>query len=160
MSQTAEQLRIVLANTFKLYFKAHSFHWNVRGPLFHSMHQYFGGLYTQVFAEVDTVAEQIRALGEMAPGSLSELLFPASAPPEATHGIQTVPYHEMHLMTVPYDVAPMIAELIGLNEEVLESLYRAHDAAAEEQHDGVVNFIEGAIDAHAKISWQLKAHLN
>jgi len=145
MSQTAEQLRIVLANTFKLYFTAHSFHWNVRGPLFHSMHQYFGGLYTQVFAEVDTVAEQIRALGEMAPGSLSELLAPA--PPEANH-------------TVPYDVAPMIAELIGLNEEVLESLYRAHDAAAEEQHDGVVNFIEGAIDAHAKIAWQLKAHLN
>lgn len=150
MSQTAEQLRIVLANTFKLYFTAHSFHWNVRGPLFHQMHQYFGGLYTEVFAEVDTVAEQIRALGEMAPGSLSELLFPASAPPEATHGIRTV----------PYDVAPMIAELIGLNEEVLESLYRAHDAAAEEQHDGVVNFIEGAIDAHAKIAWQLKAHLN
>ena len=146
MSQTAEQLRIVLANTFKLYFTAHSFHWNVRGPPFHSMHQYFGGLYTQVFAEVDTVAEQIRALGEMAPGSLSELLAPASAPSGATH-------------TVPYDVAPMIAELIGPNEEVLESLYRAHDAAAEEQHDGVVNFIEGAIDAHAKIAWMLKSHL-
>jgi DNA-binding ferritin-like protein len=108
------------------------------------MHQFFGALYLQVFAEVDTTAEQIRALGEMAPGSIHELLVP------------TVTGN----LTIPYDVKVMIQELIALNQEVLESLYVAHDDAAEEHHDGVTNFIEGTIDAHAKIMWQLKAHLN
>jgi starvation-inducible DNA-binding protein len=144
MSQTAEQLRVVLANVFVLYFKAHSFHWNVQGPLFHSMHDFFGALYAQVFAEVDTTAEQIRALGELAPGSLHDLLVP------------TIPGE----FAIPYEVSEMINQLLTLNELVLKSLYAAHDTAAEEQHDGVVNFIEGAIDAHAKIAWQLKAHVN
>jgi starvation-inducible DNA-binding protein len=144
MSQTAEQLRVVLANVFVLYFKAHSFHWNVQGPLFHSMHDFFGALYAQVFAEVDTTAEQIRALGELAPGSLLDLLVP------------TIPGE----FAIPYEVSEMINQLLTLNELVLKSLYAAHDTAAEEQHDGVVNFIEGAIDAHAKIAWQLKAHVN
>lgn len=146
MLQTAESLRVVLAHTFLLYFKAHSFHWNVQGPLFYPMHQFFGALYIQVFAEVDTTAEQIRALGEMAPGSIRDLL-----------GILGTANDTNDI--IPYNVTTMVGLLIEQNEMVLKSLYAAHDSAAEEQHDGVVNFIEAAIDAHAKIAWQLKAHI-
>jgi starvation-inducible DNA-binding protein len=144
MSQTAQELRVVLSNIFVLYFQTHSYHWNVRGPLFYSMHQFLGALHLQVFAEVDVTAEQIRALGEMAPASLDEMLNPCSA---------------VGIVPIPYEVNLMLTELIRLNESVLASLYRAHDAAAEEQHDGVVNFIHTTIYANANIDCILKIHL-
>lgn len=141
--ETTHALRSVLASVFLMYFKAHSSHWNVQGPLFHPMHQYFGILYTQVFAEVDVIAEQIRALGEMAPNDLMELL---QAP--------------LSLVSpIPYEVNVMLGILMEHNEEVLQRLYTAHAHAEAEEHDGVVGFIETLIDAHAKIGWQLKAQL-
>lgn len=144
MSQTATELRVVLANTFAFYFRAHVFHWNVTGILFHSLHQYFGSLYESLFAAIDPTAEQIRALDELAPASLTELLAPSTIE---------------HSDATPGTVHEMISELLGHNALVLESLYKAHTAAEAENHDGVVNFIEGRIDAHAKIAWQLKSHL-
>ncbi len=145
MSQTASSLRVVLANLFAFYYRTHSFHWNVTGLLFHSLHQFFGDLYEQLFDAVDPTAEQIRALSELAPASLAELLAPA-----------TVDYTTS---TTPGTPLEMIAELVTLNEAVLEALYSARTAAESEHHSGVVNFIEDRIDKHAKISWQLIAHL-
>lgn len=141
---TASELRVVLANTFAFYFRAHAFHWNVTGILFYSLHQYFGALYTELFAAVDPTAEQIRALDQLAPASLSELLAPATIE---------------HTDTTPGTPREMITELLENNALVLESLYKAHTAAESENHDGVLNFIEARIDAHAKIAWQLKSHL-
>lgn len=144
MSQTATELRTVLADTFAFYFRAHSHHWNVTGLLFHSMHQYFGQLYVELFDAVDPIAEQIRALGQLAPASIFELLESASI---------------TSTDTTPGTVREMIVELLSHNQQVLNALYKAHDAAESETHDGVVNFIEDRIDKHAKIAWQLKAHL-
>ena len=145
MSQTATELRTVLADTFVFYFRVHSFHWNVTGILFYPMHQYFGNLYVELFDAVDPIAEQIRALQELAPASLLELLVPCTL---------------KHEPTTPGTVQEMITELLEHNARVLQSLYAAHDAAESEQHDGVVNFIEDRIDKHAKIAWQLRAHLD
>ena len=144
MSQTATELRAVLADTFAFYFRAHVFHWNVTGPLFFSLHQFFGNLYVELFDAVDPIAEQIRALHELAPASLFELLKPATI------------NHEDY---TPGTVQEMITELLSHNDHVLQALYVAHDAAEQEKHDGVVNFIEDRIDKHAKIAWQLRAHL-
>jgi len=144
MSDTAEKLRVVLGNTFVMYYHAHQAHWNVTGIQFHALHQFFGELYEELFDAVDPTAEQIRALDEMAPVSLAALVAPA------TIGIGD---HEVQQASV------MISELLSQNQLVLQSLYDAHDAALSAEHDGVVNFIEDRIDKHAKIGWKLKAHL-
>ena len=39
-AQVAEALSRVLADTFTLYLKTHNFHWNVIGPMFHTLHLY------------------------------------------------------------------------------------------------------------------------
>ncbi len=145
MSQTATELRVVLANTFAMYSKAHSHHWNVTGILFYALHKFLDDLYNELFDAVDPIAEHIRALDEMAPGSLTALLSPA-----------TVPYSDS---VIPGTSREMIEQLLTYNHAVLESLYSAHTAAESENHDGVVNFIEDRIDKHSKITWQLKAHL-
>lgn len=39
--ETIERLSHVLADTYSLYLKTQNFHWNVKGPMFHSLHVMF-----------------------------------------------------------------------------------------------------------------------
>lgn len=72
--EIAEGLSSLLANTYTLYLKTHSYHWNVTGPLFDSLHLMFERQYTELAEAVDLIAERIRALGIFAPGSFKEFL--------------------------------------------------------------------------------------
>ena len=67
-----------LADTAVVYYKTHSFHWNVEGPNFYSLHLMFEKFYQELWESMDEVAERIRALGEKVPPSYSELLKNAS----------------------------------------------------------------------------------
>ncbi|MFM7795573.1 MAG: Dps family protein [Candidatus Nitrosotenuis sp.] len=61
----------LLANTNTLYLKTHNYHWNVRGPMFQTLHVLFETQYNELWLAGDLIAERIRALGEFAPGSYS-----------------------------------------------------------------------------------------
>lgn len=67
----AQSLEILLASTYALYVKTHGFHWNVTGPLFHTLHTLFETQYLELADAVDEIAERLRALGHMAPASLA-----------------------------------------------------------------------------------------
>ena len=71
-AQVAEALSRVLADTFTLYLKTHNFHWNVVGPMFHTLHLMFEEQYNELWLASDAIAERIRALGSIAPGSYRE----------------------------------------------------------------------------------------
>lgn len=79
----------LLADTYTLYLTTHNFHWNVTGPMFNSLHEMFMTQYTELWNAVDPIAERIRALGHVAPGSyaefgkLSSLPDAPGAPPKA-----------------------------------------------------------------------------
>lgn len=70
--QLVDKLKVFLADSYTLYLKTQNFHWNVTGPLFHSMHTMFEEQYTDLATAVDEIAERIRALGVFAPGSYSQ----------------------------------------------------------------------------------------
>ena len=74
MNPIQAALRIALANTFFMYFKAHTYHWNVEGLNFNDYHGYFGGLYEELFDAVDPLAEHIRTAGGYAPVSVAALM--------------------------------------------------------------------------------------
>ena len=71
-TQVAEALSRVLADTFTLYLKTHNFHWNVVGSMFHTLHLMFEEQYNELWLAGDAIAERIRALGSIAPGSYRE----------------------------------------------------------------------------------------
>lgn len=71
-NEIAETLSRLLADTYTLYLKTHSFHWNVVGPHFVELHKLFEEQYGELADAVDTLAERIRALGSKAPGSYQE----------------------------------------------------------------------------------------
>ena len=79
----------LLADTYTLYLTTHNFHWNVTGPMFNSLHDMFMTQYTELWNAVDPIAERIRAVGHVAPGSyaefgkLSSLPDAPAAPPKA-----------------------------------------------------------------------------
>jgi starvation-inducible DNA-binding protein len=72
-SSAINDLRSVLSDTFVLYFKTHSFHWNVEGPHFHSLHLMFEEQYNDLWKATDEIAERLRALGGYAANNLDEM---------------------------------------------------------------------------------------
>ena len=85
----AAGLNRLLADTFTLYLTTHNFHWNVTGPMFNTLHTMFMEQYTELWNAVDPVAERIRSLGHVAPGSyrqfgqLTSLKDVPASPPKA-----------------------------------------------------------------------------
>ena len=70
-NQLSEAMKTALATSFAYYLKAQYYHWNVEGPDFKQYHDLFGGIYEEVYGSIDTMAEEIRALGAYAPDSFS-----------------------------------------------------------------------------------------
>ena len=70
----AEGLADVLADTYRLTFKTHAYHWNVEGPLFFSIHNLTEGQYEDMFDAADKLAERIRAIGQLAPMSMGQII--------------------------------------------------------------------------------------
>jgi starvation-inducible DNA-binding protein len=141
---TAETLARVLANTYTLYLKTHNYHWNVTGPQFASLHTMFETQYTELAAAVDTIAERIRALGHVAPGSyaafgkLSEIKEAPDSPPEAMQ---------------------MIRELAADNETLVRLAEKANDVAEENDDVASGDMMIERMQVHAKAAWMLRAHL-
>jgi starvation-inducible DNA-binding protein len=141
--KAAEDMKIVLANTFALYLKAHNFHWNVVGEDFHQYHAFFGEVYQQLFDAIDPIAEEIRQLGVFVPGSLSRF-----------QSLTTIKDEVM----VP-ETQEMLAKLLSDNNKVIESLEKAYKSAEEGKHIGLTNFIQDRVMAHTKLRWKLESSI-
>src|SRR6186713_3384702 len=70
----------LLADTYTLYLTTHNFHWNVTGPMFNTLHTMFMTQYTELWNAVDPIAERIRSLGHVAPGSYQQFAKLSSLP--------------------------------------------------------------------------------
>jgi len=141
MEELHNALKILLADTFAMYLKTHSFHWNVIGPNFPQYHGFFGDLYDELHGAVDPIAEHIRAVNSFAPGSLSR-------------------FKELTTISES-DIIPnadkMFTILLGDNEIVLNSLKKAYDLANESDEIGLSNFLQDRMDIHKKHGWQIRS---
>jgi starvation-inducible DNA-binding protein len=142
MDELNTSLKIVLANTYAMYFKAHGFHWNVEGKDFSQLHDFFSDIYQELFVAIDTVAEQIRALDEYAPYNMTELASITTIKESNIYGL---------------DVSGMLADLNDANASVIEALNSAHKLADAENNRGLLNLIEERLDVHAKHGWMIRA---
>jgi starvation-inducible DNA-binding protein len=142
MDELNTSMKIVLANTFAMYFKAHGHHWNVEGKDFSQYHKFFGKIYKELFAAVDQIAEQIRALDDYVPYGL-----------DTVSSIATIKDSSINGNSIP----SMFQDLMDANASVIEALNAAHKLAEAEGNRGLVNHIEGRLDVHAKHGWMLLA---
>ena len=142
MEKLIAGLKLALGNTFIMYFKAHSYHWNVEGMFFTQFHDFFGDIYEDVYGAVDPLAEELRKLDAYAPISVEEI-----------HSYKTIGEDD----TKPITAADMCTNLLVANTEVLACLTPLFDEATAQKQQGLANFIADRMDKHKKFEWQLRA---
>lgn len=64
-------LQLLLAENYGLYLKTQTYHWNVTGSNFYSLHLLFENQYKDFAETIDVIAERIRALDEKVLASFS-----------------------------------------------------------------------------------------
>jgi len=140
----AESLKIVLASNYAFSIKAQFFHWNVEGPDFAQLHEFFGNIYEEVYGNtIDRCAEFIRVLDDYAPGS-----FERFGELSIIQGQIKVPRAKL-----------MLEELLQDTDNILALLTTTFQEAAAEQQEGIANFIAERIDAMGKHRWMLRSFL-
>jgi len=142
--EIAEGLSRLLADTYTLYLKTHYFHWNVTGPMFHSLHNMFETEYTELAVAVDDIAERIRTIGYPAPGSYSEFVELSSIP--ETRGVP--------------EAEEMVRLLVEANEAVVRTAREAFPAAERANDESSVDLLTERMRTHEKTAWMLRSMLN
>ena len=142
MDQLIQQMKVILATNFALYLKSHNYHWNIEGPNFPQYHDFLNNFYTEVFAQTDLIAENIRYLDSYAPGSLERFLELADIQEAA-------------------DVIPsamdMIQNLKVDNDRYIVHLRAGIVAADQTNEPAVSNFLQELLGAHQKKAWMLRS---
>jgi starvation-inducible DNA-binding protein len=137
------ELSKLLADTYVLYLKTHSFHWNVEGPMFQTLHQMFMEQYTETWNAVDLIAERIRSLGEYAPGTYRE--YARLARIKETEG---VPRAE-----------EMVQLLIEGQEAVVRTAREALSVADAANDQPTLDLLTQRMQIHEKNAWMLRSLL-
>ena len=144
MEQLTAALHIALANTFVMYFKAHSYHWNIEGSDFVQYHGFLDDLYNDLHDAVDPTAERIRVIGQYAPHSLSDVLESTTITEDTDK---------------PETPSEMFENLLEANDEVVNSLNKVFELATSAKKQGIADFAAGRLDVHDKHAWFLKSLL-
>ena len=142
-SAIVQSLSRLLADTYVLYLKTHSFHWNVEGPMFQTLHQMFMDQYTETWNAIDLIAERIRSLGEYAPGTYRE--YARLTRIKETEG---VPRAE-----------EMIRLLIDGQEAVVRTAREALSVADEANDQPTLDLLTQRMQVHEKNAWMLRSLL-
>lgn len=144
MDKTKAALKVILADSFVMYFRTHSYHWNVEGSNFGEMHEFFSDIYTDLHGTTDIWAEQLRTLDEYAPASLIELYN----------------YKNIHEDTSrPVTLRAMLQNTLDSNNIMIANLDVLFAVATEENLQNIADVAAGRLDVHRKLNWMLKAYL-
>jgi starvation-inducible DNA-binding protein len=141
--EIAEGLSRLLADTYTLYLKTHKYHWNVTGPMFQTLHLMFETQYNELALAVDLIAERIRALDVLAPGSYTEFVKLATIREDSDNPSAT----------------EMIARLVDGQETVVRtarSLFPTVDRAHDEP---TADLLTQRMQVHEKTAWMLRSLL-
>lgn len=139
----AEGLSGLLADSYTLYLMTHNFHWNVKGPMFNSLHVMFMGQYTEQWNALDLIAERIRALGAPAPGTYKEFAKLASI-----KEIEGVP-----------KAMQMVRHLVEAQEATARTARRLFPLVNKANDQPSADLLTQRLDIHEKTAWMLRSLL-
>ncbi|WP_282445591.1 Dps family protein [Massilia antarctica] len=141
--QIVEGLSRLLADSYTLYLKTHQYHWNVTGPMFQTLHTMFMTLYNEQWLAVDLIAERIRALGELAPGSYQQFAALTSITP--TSGTPSA--------------KDMIRDLMEGQATVVRTARALFKVAEKANDQPTCDLLTQRMQTHEKYAWMLRSLL-
>lgn len=139
----AKGLSKLLADSFTLYLMTHNFHWNVTGPMFNTLHTMFMDQYTEQWNALDVIAERIRALGVIAPGSYDEY-----------KQLTAIPTH----VGTP-KAMEMVAQLLAAQEATARTARDLLPLVTEANDQPTTDLLTQRLDVHEKTAWMLRSLL-
>lgn len=139
--QMAQSLTKILAATYHLTIKSHVYHWNVTGPFFKSLHELTEEHYEALFQAADVIAERIRALGHLAPVSLTDAAQFAPSGSDVDH----------------HSAAGMVRDLIDAHEAAVRDMRDAAKAAGDADDVVTEDMLTQHLNFHEKALWMLRA---
>ncbi len=137
----ADGLKNLLADSYTLYLQTHNFHWNVSGPQFRELHLMFEEHYTELAVAVDDIAERIRTLDVIAPGTYKEFARLSSI-----KEVDGVPSAE-----------DMVDILTKGHEQVVKTSRQVLKLAQEGDDESTAALVSDRMRIHEKTSWMLRA---
>ena len=141
--QIAKGVSKLLADTYTLYLKTHNFHWNVTGPMFQTLHLMFEQHYNELWMAVDLIAERIRALDALAPGTYSEFSALSSIKEEKGN----------------LKVKSMIRSLVNGHEAVIRTARAVFPIAEKANDQATMDLLTQRMQVHEKTAWMLRSLL-
>ena len=142
-ARIAEGLSRLLADTYTLYLKTHNFHWNVKGPMFNTLHLMFMDQYNELWISTDLIAERIRSLGFPAPGTYAA--FGKLSSIAETPGVPTADQ--------------MIRLLVEGNEAVVRTARNVFPLVAKVDDEPSADLLTQRMQVHEKNAWMLRSLL-
>jgi len=137
----ASGLKRLLADSYTLYLQTHNFHWNITGLQFRELHLMFEEHYTELAVAVDDIAERIRALGVLAPGTYKE-------------------FHELSSIEEVVGVTnseEMVKILTTSHEQVIRTCREVLILAQEADDESTASVVSDRMLTHEKTAWMLRA---
>lgn len=142
--QIAEGVSRLLADSYTLYLKTHYYHWNVTGEMFRTLHLMFEEQYTELSTAVDMIAERIRSLGAVAPGTYVQFKELSSIKEDTK---------------VP-DAKQMIKNLVEGHEAVVRTARSVIETADAANDEATLDVLTQRISLHEKTAWMLRSLLD
>lgn len=139
----AAGLSKLLADSYSLYLMTHNFHWNVTGPHFNTLHTMFMAQYTEQWGALDLIAERIRALGEYAPGTYTELTKLTSI--QEVHGT--------------HKAMDMVRHLVKAQEATAKTARKMFTLLDKANDQPTADLLTQRLDVHEKTAWMLRSLL-
>lgn len=128
-----------------LYTKLRKFHWNVTGPQFHALHEFFENQYDEVKEIADRVAERARAHGGFAIGTLKEFLQQTRLQEQPDE------YPNAHTM---------VANLVADHETMVRNLREDAQLCSETYKDvATEDLMIGLMQSHEEMAWMLRSFI-
>lgn len=146
LSGSINLLSALLADEVVLYTKTRKFHWNVCGDSFMELHKLFQSQYSELEANIDSVAERISKLGGKAIGTLKE--FSQQTRLKENPGKNP-------------SQKDMLKELLHDHESMVKILRHDIDVCGEKHNDaGTADFLTGMLAEHESVAWILRRYLS
>lgn len=139
----ANGLSELLADSYSLMIKLHNYHWNIKGVNFRQIHLLTEGQYTPLFTAIDELAERIRSLGFLSPGSMSE-------------------FKKLSELSEPnsnFSAKEMLADLLKSNESIIRKCRKLIEESEKVGDAGTADLLTARIEVHEKDAWMLRSTL-
>lgn len=142
-SEIVEGLNKLLADSYCLMLMSQNYHWNVQGMNFRTIHLMTEEHYSELFEAVDNIAERIRSLGYLSPGTMKE-------------------FNDITSIDIPnaeLSEQEMIANLLNGHETVAKTARSILESSNKAQDEVTTDLLTQRMEQHEKTAWMLRSML-